>query len=58
MIAPGDCLVTSLPDAHLAQLRATYYGMITEVDAAAFWSMVDSMVEGHDQPSASGVATR
>lgn len=32
--------------------------MITEVDAAAFWSMVDSMVEGHDQPSASGVATR
>ena len=29
----GDGLVTELPDAHLAQLRATYYGMITEVDA-------------------------
>lgn len=29
----GDTLVSELPDAHLAQLRATYYGMVSEIDA-------------------------
>lgn len=31
--ADGQGLVTELSDAHLAQLQATYYGMVTEIDA-------------------------
>ena len=31
--AHGQGLVTDLPDSDLAQLRATYYGMVSEVDA-------------------------
>ncbi len=43
----GQGLVTDLPDDHLAQLRATYYGMVTEVDAQV-GRLIDQL-KGWDQ---------
>jgi purine nucleosidase len=42
------------PDAAPTRRSVT---MVTAVDTGAFWSMVDSMVEGHDQPSSIGRPT-